>query len=493
MGVPVLGRARPWPIALLALSSLAAGGVTPQVADAVKARKLSTLNTLLKQSANVNVPQADGTTALHWAAHWDDLPTVDLLLRAGANVNATNRYGVTPLFVAATGGNAPVIEKLLKAGADANTTTGTSGASGEGEPALMAAARTGNGAAVTVLLEYGADAHAGERWHRQTALMHAAAANSPSAVRALLDFGADVAATSDGGFTALHYAARAGAIDAAHVLIDAGAGLNTRLNSGASSLMLGIVNAHWELAAMLVEKGANANDDGMGYTPLHQLVWSYHPNVVYMPPGPVQTGTLGAMDLAKILLDHKADPNARMTKNPPDGYRTSMNRIGGTPLLMAARVPDVELMRLLLAYGADAKLKTKDNATLLIVASGYGWQAGEGPEAKPGALMEAVKLALALGADVNEANDRGYTPLHCAVIRESNELIQFLVDQGADLYATTAEEDPRFRGIGEGKTPLGVSQGQLINATKKYYPEQEKFLRQIMGLPAPTSSANAQQ
>ena len=120
-----------------------------------------------------------------------------------------------------------------------------------------------------------------------------------------------------------------------------------------------------------------------------------------------------------------------------------MNRIGATPLLMAARVPDLELMRLLLSYGADPKIKTKDNTTLLIVASGYGWQAGESPEAKPGALMEAVKLALELGGDVNEANDRGYTPLHCAVIRESNELIEFLVDQGADLYAKTAEEDPR--------------------------------------------------
>lgn len=493
MEVPVARQARHWAIALLAFSCLAAGGTAPQVADAVKARSLTALTTLLKQSADVNVPQSDGTTALHWAAHWDDLPTMDRLLRAGARVNAANRYGVTPLFVAASAGNAATMALLLEAGADANTTSGTSGAPGEGEPALVAAARTGNGAAVELLLEYGADPHTGEGWHKQTALMHAAAANSPSAARALLDFGADIAATSDGGFTALHYAARSGASDAIHVLLDAGATVNGRLNSGASPLMLAIINAHWELAAALVEKGADVNDAGMGYTPLHQLVWSYHPNVVYMPPGPVPTGKLTAMDLAKILLDHNADPNARMTRNPPDGYRTSMNRIGATPLLMAARVPDLELMRLLLARGADPELKTKDNTTLLIVASGYGWQAGESPEAKPGALLDAVKLALELGGDVNEANDRGYTPLHCSVIRESNELIQFLVDRGANLHAKTAEEDPRFPGLGEGKTPLGVSQGQLINATKKYYPEQEKFLRQIMGLPAPTVAASEQQ
>jgi uncharacterized protein len=486
------GSAR-WVITLLAVSSLAAGGAAPRVADAVKARDSSSLNALLTQSADVNVPQADGTTALHWAAHWDDLEMARLLLRAGAHVDAANRYGVTPLFVAASGGSAAMVETLLKAGADANTISRRAGVNGEGEPALLAAARTGNGKAVRLLLEYGADPYAREDWHKQTALMQAAAANSPDAVETLLDFGADVTATSDGGFTALHYAARSGAIDAARVLLGHGADVNKRLAGGAGPLMLGIINAHWELAAMLVDKGANVNDDGMGYTALHQLVWSYHPNVVYMPPGPVPTGKVSAMELAKILLDHKADPNARMTRNPPDGYRTSMNRIGGTPLLMAARVPDLELMRLLLAYGADPKIKTKDNTTLLIVASGYGWQAGESPEAKPGALLEAVQLALALGGDVNEANDRGYTPLHCAVIRESNELIQFLVDQGGDLYAKTAEEDPRFPKVGEGKTPLGVSQGQLINATKKYYPEQEKFLRQIMGLPVAAPSASAQQ
>jgi ankyrin repeat protein len=476
-------------IVLLALSSTGAGSTAPVVADAVKARDMAAVTTLLKKSADVNARQADGTTALHWAAFWDDAAAVKMLLRAGADVNAANRYGITPLFVAATNGNAPVISVLLEAGADADGSTASRGAAVEGESPLMAAARTGNVDAVETLLDYGADANAGEGWHKQTALMYASAANSPGAVHSLLDAGANIAATSDGGFTALHYAARAGAMDAARVLVDAGADLNRRLTSGASPLMLGIINARWELAAMLVEKGANPNDDGMGFTPLHQLVWAYHPNVVYMPPGPVPTGRLSAMDLAKVLLDHKANPNARMTKNPPDGYRTSMNRIGATPLLMAARVPDLELMRLLLSRGADPTIKTKDNTTLLIVAAGYGWQAGESPEARPGALMEAVKLALELGGDVNEANDRGYTPLHCAVIRESNELIQFLVDQGADLYAKTAEEDPRTPGLGEGKTPLGVSQGQLINATKKYYPEQEKFLRQIMGLPAPTAFA----
>jgi ankyrin repeat protein len=469
-------------VASLGISTLPAIAADAPVADAMKARDVAAVGALLKKSADVNAAQADGTTALHWAAYWDDLASVGALLTAGAKVDAANRYGVTPLFVAATNGNAAVIERLLKAGANANSSTALNADSGEGEPALIAAARTGNADAVKALLAHGADVHTGEKWRKQTPLMHAAAANAPQAVKALLVAGAAIGASADGGFTALHYAARAGAIDAATVLLEGGAAVNARLSTGASPLMLAIINARWELAAMLVETGgADPNDNGMGYTPLHQLVWSYHPNVVYMPPGPVPTGKITAMDLAKVLLDHKANPNARMTRNPPDGYRTSMNRLGGTPLLMAARVPDLELMRLLLDHGADPAIKANDNTTLLIVASGYGWQAGESPQAKPGALLEAVKLAIELGGNVNEANDRGYTPLHCAVIRESNELIQFLVDKGASLQAKTKEEDPRYPGIGEGKTPLGVSQGQLINATKKYYPEQEAYLRRIMG------------
>jgi ankyrin repeat protein len=172
-----------------------------------------------------------------------------------------------------------------------------------------------------------------------------------------------------------------------------------------------------------------------------------------------------------------------MTRNPSDGYRTSMNRLGGTPLHMAARVPDVELMKLLLANGADPTLKTNDHSSLLLIACGYGVQAGESPESRPGELMEAVKLALSLGGDIWEANDRGYTPLHAAVIRESNELIHFLVDQGADMWATTKEEDPRFPGEGDGKTPLGVAEGQMVIASFKYYPEQAELLRALMGLP----------
>jgi uncharacterized protein len=487
------GRTRLWRFPLLVFAAvlaaraltLAAGAGTAahEVADAVKARDLTALGALLKQNVNVNAVQPDGTTALHWAAHWDDLSTVERLLKAGANVNAANRYGVTPLFVAATNGNAPIVERLLKAGADANTVSGANKAVGEGEPALMAAARTGSVDAVKALLRHGADVAATEAWHQQNALMYAAWANSPGAVQELLDWGGDIGAAAEGGFTALHYAARAGSLEATRVLVENGADVKALLSDRSSPLMLAMINARYELADYLLDHGADANDNALGITPLHQLVWSYHPNVSLMPPGPKPLGRLEAMDMARSLLAHKANPNARMTRNPSDGYRTSMNRMGGTPLHMAARVPDVELMKLLLEHGADPTLKTNDHTSLLLIACGYGVQAGESPESKPGALMEAVKLALALGGDIWEANDRGYTPLHAAVIRESDELIRFLVDQGADLWAKTKEEDPRFPGVGEGKTPLGVAEGQMVIASFKYYADQAVVLRELMGLP----------
>jgi ankyrin repeat protein len=428
--------------------------------------------------ADVNAVGADGTTPLHWAVYRDDIGAVDRLVRAGAKVNTADRYGVTPLSVACTNGNVTIVDRLLSAGARVDS------AAFEGEPALLTCARSGNAAAVRAMLAHGADPNAVESWHHQSALMWAAAADGAAAVQTLVDAGADIWAKSEGGFTALHYAARAGALDATRILIDNGADVSALLDNKSSPLMLALINARYELAAYLLDQGADANDNALGFTPLHQLVWSYHPNVSLEPPGPEQLGSLDAIGMARVLLDHKANPNARMTRNPSDGYRTSMNRIGATPLLTAARVPDVDLMRLLLEYGADPTLTTNDHTNLLMIAAGYGFQAGESPESKPGALVAAVKLALDLGGDINSANDRGYTPLHCAVIRESNELIQFLVDEGADLYAKTKEEDPRFAGVGKGKTPLEVAEGQMVIASFKYYPEQAALLRTLMGIPA---------
>ena len=256
------------------------------------------MRALLKQQVDVNAAEADGTTALHWAVHRDNLETVDLLLTAGANARAVNRYGVTPLNLAATNGNAAVVERLLKAGADANA------ALPEGETALMTAARSGNVAAVKVLLAHGADVNAKEAWKGQTPLMWAAAENHAAVARVLIEAGADIKARSKGGvFTPFLFAVRGGQIDAARVLIDAGADVNETLPDGTSALIVAVMNAHYELASLLLEKGANPNAAAQGWTALHQIAWTRRPNYGYNLPGPVPTGSLDALDLVSRARD----------------------------------------------------------------------------------------------------------------------------------------------------------------------------------------------
>ena len=178
------------------------------------------MRALLQRRADVNAPEPDGTTALHWAAHMDDVGTAELLIGAGANPKAANRHRVTPLALAATNGNAAMIGLLLKAGADPNT------ALPEGETALMTAARTGKLDAVKVLLETGANVNVKEASRGQTALMWAAAEGHTAVVEALTRQGADIGARSTGGLTALLFAVREGKIDAVRALLKAGANVN---------------------------------------------------------------------------------------------------------------------------------------------------------------------------------------------------------------------------------------------------------------------------
>ena len=172
MGMRMTPRNRVWLVPLLGLLSLGATGRDVPLVEAVKAKDVATVRALLQQPLDVKVAELDGTTALHWAAHGDDLDIVDLVLRAGADVSATNRYGVTALSIACENGNARLIERLLQAGADPNTTMA------DGETALMTAARTGRPDALTVLLRYGAEVNAKERQRGQTALIWAASENT---------------------------------------------------------------------------------------------------------------------------------------------------------------------------------------------------------------------------------------------------------------------------------------------------------------------------
>jgi ankyrin repeat protein len=425
--------------------------------------------------------EPDGTTPLHAAVLRNDAGAVDDLLRAGANARAATRYGITPLYLACVNGNAAIVEKLLAGGADPNT------ALPQGETALMTAARTGSVPAIKALLAHGADVNTKEGWKGQTALMWAAAENNADAAKALIEAGADIKARSRGGaFSAYLFAVRAGHIDAARVLLDAGAEVDEKLPDGSTALLIAVMNAHYEAAAFLVDKGADVNADAQGWTPLHQVVWSRRPNTGSNIPGAVPTGRVDSLELVRKLLKHGADVNARQKREPRDGFRNMLNRIGATPFLLAAKSVDLPLMRLLLDHGADPKLTTEDGTTALMAAAGVGiWAPGENPGTEEEALA-AVKLVYEVGGGLpTDVDQNGETALHGAIYRAGSIAIaKFLIEKGAKPDVKNSK----------GWTPLIVADGvEYTPNVLKRYPDTAAFLRQVLaerGLPVPAPLEN---
>jgi uncharacterized protein len=409
----------------------------------------------LKQRADVNVRQADGATALHWAAHWNDLGTADLLIRAGARVNSATDLGVTPLYLAAEIGSGTMVEKLLAAGADANALPAT------GVSPLMVASRAGSLQAAAALLAHEANANTKENAQAQTALMWAVAQKHADVVALLIKRGADVHARTKstemlvvrgdpaqvpsstsidnvqtGGSTPLFFAARNGDIDCARLLLDGGADVNERAADGNSVLVLAAHSGHRAFAAFLLEKGADPNANGAGYTALHAAVLR------------------GDVELAKSLLSHGANPNAAVLKATPmrrnsiDVY-IHASLVGATPLVMAAKYAAVDMIRTLVAGGSDLETSGRDSASPLIVAANanrQGQPGDLGAVAEPETL-EAVKVLLELGANVSAVNRTADTALHVASTRGFNNLIQLLVEKGARLDMKNDR----------GQTPLAIA------------------------------------
>lgn len=463
---------------LVATGAIGLRAQSPLV-DAARSGDAAAVRALLGRKADVHATAADGTTALHWAVHRNEVALVEALLEAGARANGASRHGVTPLQLAATNGNAAVVRRLLDAGADPNA------ALPDGETVLMTAARTGNAETVRLLLDRGADLRHREPSKGQTALMWAAAENNAEVVRLLVERGADVAERSkSGAFTPFLFAIRGGHLAAAKALLDAGAPVDDALPDGTSALVLAVVNAHYEVAGMLLDRGANPGGDAQGWTALHQIAWSRRHNAGFNLPGPVQTGGLDSLDLARRLVARGADVNARQKKEPRDGNRNLLNRLGATPFLLAAKSADVPLMRVLLELGADPSIPTNNGTTALMAAAGVGiWAPGENPGTHEEALA-AVKLAFeAGGGDVNAIDKEGETALHGAVYRGGAiPVMQFLIDKGARLDVVNKK----------GWTPLTAADGvEYTPAVLKRYPEAAALLRRTLrerGLPVPEST-----
>ena len=454
-------------VLLLSVPALAGAGAEDPLIEAVRRTDTADVRTLLAQGADVNVRQGDGATALHWAAHRNDLETTVVLLDAGANANAANDLGATPLWLACASGSGALVERLLDAGANPNA------ALSSGETVLMSAARAGNTDAVDLLLAHAADVHATEGSRGQTALMWAVAQQHAEVARMLIEHGADVHTRSavwhqlentagntnpsgdfemaHGGSTPLLFAARQGDIMSARVLLAAGANVNDTAAAGTSALLVAIHSGHGSLAAYLLAEGADPNAAEAGYTALHAAVLR------------------ADLETVRTLLAHGADANALVRHGTP-GRRFSADfslrsqYIGTNAFWLAAKfADDADIMRTLADAGADPLVTPDDGTTAVKAAVGLptgieNRRAQTGVPARSAELderlsLEAARVAVERGGDVNAADYRGDTPLHDAARLGYNAIIQFLVDQGADVNATNGRNQSPLS-LADARQPL---------------------------------------
>jgi ankyrin repeat protein len=393
-------------------------------------------------------------SALHWAAHNNDVGAVKRLLSEGADPNLANRFGFTPLHEAAIVRNAPMLELMLAAGGDANATFG------EGETVLMKAARAGDVASVRALLEHGGKVDLTENWHGQTALMWAAIENHADVVQLLIDAGAEVDRASTkhdwvkisysegnvpktrdfGGLTALQFAARQGSLQAVEKLLDAGADANlAEPQYQLTPLQLAIVNGHYTLAKRLIERGVGV-DDGSLYLMVDTRNLGYY---AQRPNPPEKDGEVSSLDVVNALLERGANPDLPYTKGSVDGdgkprlpERTVAGEIlvpaGATPIDRAAAAGDFAVVETLLEHGASATVVTEDGTTPLMLLAGYSRTRGNAPLADVPKRLELIRTLLEKGADVHAVHkDSTNNALFFAKQRNAAEIVTLLEQFGA--------------------------------------------------------------
>lgn len=449
---------------------------------------------LARPGVDVNEPSVDGTTALHWAVYNSDETLVERLLAAGAHPNVHNDYGSTPLMEAAVLGSAALIRRLLKAGADVES------ANADGQTALMVVARSGHVDAAELLLKAGARVNAHETWRGQTALMWAAAQSQPDMVRLLLRHGAEVNARSllthverqvtaeprmqqrpPGGLTPLLYAARSGCLACAQELVRGGADINLPDPEGITPLIMAGLNFSFDVAAFLVKQGAELDVwDTWGRSPLYAVV-----DMSTVPTGgradrPSADAT-SAPALVRLMLEHGANPNLQLKIVPPlrslrdDRGPDAVLQPGTTPLARAAKGGDVEVVKLLLAHGANPSLPTVQGVTPMMMAAGTGYSERDsrGRYQTEEQAAEIIQLLLNAGADINQQASDGGTALHGAAGRGRNALVRLLAAHHADLTL----KDSKGRTAADVAAGVG---GGSFGRPLPVFPETAALLKQLM-------------
>ena len=459
------------------------------LADAAASGDLATVRSLLRTHPDPNELNRDGTPALHWVVRMQDPDTAQLLLKAGANPDLPNRYGVRPLHLAIANDDLAMVQLLLKAGADANS------ADTAGDSCLVMAVRGGRIEVVKALLARGAKPDAADARFRQTPLMVAAREGHADIVRLLLAQGAQVDAQTlagkapafrtpasnagskgtgivrggwpergerdpiPGAKTALLYAAREGKLEVVRTLVEAGAQLEKADADGVTPLLMAVLNGQVPVANFLLERGANVKAvDWYGQTPLFAAVDLRNLDVA----GPTRDNEVdraAVLQLVQAILAHSPDVNARTRESLPQrrwitrlGSLSWVDFTGQTAFLRAALAGDVTVMRLLLQHGADANIATFNGTTPLMAAAGVNWTVSQTFDEGPAALLEAVRLALAQGNDVNAQNTMGLRAVHGAANRGSDDIIRFLVEKGAAIDTPDRE----------GRTPAVWAQGVFL-------------------------------
>jgi len=435
---------RPRCLSALFAVTLAVGTVAPApgaIVDAAEAGRFDQLARGLAAGESVNAAQADGTTALMWAAYHDDLAAVRQLLTAGAEATAVNAYGVSALYYAALNGNAGMITTLLAAGADANSQRPG------GETMLMTAARTGRVEAVKTLLTAGAQVDAALD-RGQTALIWATDEGHLATVKVLVAAGADPNLILPSGLSPIFFAVRQGHTELVEYFLSLGVDPNQATEptglrgrrpplNGSSPLIVAIENGHFDLAARLLEAGADPNDLRSGYSPLHTLTWIRKPEIGEDAPGaplPTGVGRMTSLQLAAALIAHGADVDLRLEKGRRRNKDTGrLALVGNTPFLMACHAGDVPYAKFLVEAGADPFTRNDDGTTALLVAAGLGAHAPEEEAATEPEALELLDWLLSLGLDINVVDDYGETVMHGAAYKNYPLVVQFLYEHGADI------------------------------------------------------------